>query len=692
MDDGKLNPVNGVHSGEESWAGSLSDLIAKLPVGVFEEDVEAGNTLVNEQLLAFAGISAEDAAELGWMSAIHPDDKDRVISQWIDVTSRLEVVCLSFRFLKPDGTVVWVKVQAIPRFDKDGQILGYLGTTTDITRIKETEEELRGSVHHLKETLDDFPGVIFRVFCSPSRIELMYLSQGVEQLTGISRMEVTMATPKQQMAWVHPEDRDRVLSARSKLLAGQKYWERIRLFRPDGSLYWTDVRISVVESRGGGVLCEGMAIDITEEMDEGRVVQRREQEPLQLERQMQEARKLETLGRLAGGIAHDFNNLLGAILGFAQFVAEDVGEGHAAYRNAGLILDAADRGKEMVAQILAFARQTGTVRRRFRLEEVVTETDALIRVAVPASITIDILAEATGLMVEADRIQLGQVLLNLCMNARDALEGDVGRISIQVEAMSRSSPWLSKLAGRVPGSAATVDVWTEADNMIVGMVGTADMDKPYVALLVSDNGVGMEMGQVARIFDPFFTTKDLGKGTGLGLSVVHSIVLDLDGAIVIRSRPGFGTEIRIILPGYPVEGEVVQEQAEIVHDVVAGRVMVVDDDENFGDMLAQLMERRGWDVAFFSSPLAAAEAFKANPGRWDLVITDQIMPNLWGQDLIVRIKALNPAVPCILCTGYDETVSENSAKLHGASELLYKPMTAKQLLAAVALAMNSVKS
>jgi CheY-like chemotaxis protein len=292
-------------------------------------------------------------------------------------------------------------------------------------------------------------------------------------------------------------------------------------------------------------------------------------------------------------------------------------------------------------------------------------------------------------MVEGDRTQLGQVLLNLCMNARDALEGDVGRISIQVEAMSNSSPWLAKLACRVPGTGPMVDVWTEPDGVSVGMVGTATRDVPHAVLLVSDNGMGMDKDNIARIFDPFFTTKELGKGTGLGLSVVHGIVLDLGGAVILRSRLGLGTEIRIILPGIPVDGETVQEQSEIVHDVHPGKVMVVDDDESFGDMLAQFMSRKGWDVSYFIDPLSALEAFKEDPEQWDLVISDQVMPNLKGQDLVRQLKLLNSDVTCILCTGYDETITESTAKLHGASLLLYKPLTAKQLQQALALVMNS---
>jgi len=665
------------------------DLINILPVGIFEIDKDIGIIFANEQMLKFSGLSREEFSGLGWQRSIYPEDRERLLAQWDDICSRQEVGTIHLRYLKPDGTVSRLKINLVPRFDDNGAFISYVGTATDVTRIKELEDELRTNVVHLQAMLDNFPGVIFSLFCTPTRIELLFVNEGAERLTGLSRLEATFSQPETLMSWVHPEDRKLLAKARGRLLAGDRYRERIRVFRPEGSMYWADIRISPMEQRGGGVVCEGMAIDITQEMEARKELQWRQLEYTRLERQMQEARKLESLGRLSGGIAHDFNNLLGAIFGFAQFVAEDIGQDHPAYRNASLILDAADRGKGMVAQILSFARQTGAVRRRIRLEDVVQDSDALIRVAVPASVTIDILIDPIGLMVEADRTQIGQVLLNLCMNARDALEGDVGRISIQVEAMNPGSPWLNRLASRIPGTSPTVDVWTEPDGMIVGVVGFANRDVPCAVLLVSDSGLGMDKAQMERIFDPFFTTKDLGKGTGLGLSVVHGIVLEHGGAIIIRSRPGLGTEIRVVMPGLPIEGEAVQDQQEIVHDVSPGSVIVVDDDQNFGDMLAQLMARKGWRVAYYSDSLAALEAFGKEPDQWDLVISDQVMPNLRGQDLVSRVKSINPAVTCILCTGYDETISEETAKRHGASLLLHKPLTAKQLLQALAVVLKS---
>ena len=664
------------------------DLIASMSVGVFAEDVATGRTYANAQMLDFVGLPAQTDVAANWHRILRPEDRERLLVQWQGMASSRDRDVFHYHFEKPDGIQVWVRLEVAPRLDKAGLFCGYVGTATNASAVKAIEGEYRDNVTLLRAMLDNFPGVIFRFFCSPTRLELLFLSEGVGDLTGFNRSEVLMASTDYLLRWVYPEDRALLAAANQVLLTGQHYRERIRVFRPDGVMYWVDLRINVVDHHGGGAVCEGMALDVTAEMDTRLKLQWREQEHMRLQRQMQEARKLETLGRLAGGIAHDFNNLLGAILGFAQFVAEDVGPDHVAYRNAGLILDAADRGRGIVSQILAFARQTGAERRRIRLEDVVTEVDALVRMAVPASIAMELETKPVGLMVEADRTQLVQVLLNLCLNARDALGGDGGRIAIHVDAVNGRHPWVVRLSERIPGSANLVDVWAEPDGTVVGIVGEAHLDQPYVALVVTDNGVGMDLTQMGKIFDPFFTTKDLGKGTGLGLSVVQSIVLEHQGAVIIRSRMGRGTEIRVLLPGLAIQGETVPEVHHAPLDVAPGRVLVVDDDQNFGKMMVQLLTRNGWDVTFYNNPFDAIAAVADRPTHWDLVISDQQMPHMMGLEMVGRLKELNSHLPCILCTGYDATITPQIASQHGAALLMFKPLTTQQVLAAVADVMD----
>ena len=670
----------------------LAGLVDNMPLGVFAEDVRRGRTYVNDQMLAYAGLTREQIQGDGWFRLLSIADRSRLLALWGQGGTGQDVEIFDVNFEHYDGSQMTLRLQVRPRYDDDGVFWGYVGTATDITPLQEMEHLHREKLMQMQTLVDNFPGVLFRVFCSVIRLEMLFVSNGIHDLTGFSRAEVLAASPDYLLRWIYPEDRALLLAARDQLLERQPFRDRIRVFRPDGSMYWVDLRIMVLSHTKGGVICEGMAVDVTHEMDARLRLQWQEQEHIRLQQQMQEARKLETLGRLAGGIAHDFNNLLGAILGFAQFVAEDVGPDHPAFRNAGLILDAADRGRGIVAQILAFARQTASVRRRFRLEDLVRDSDALIRMAVPANIAIDVSVKPLGFAVEADRTKMGQILLNLCLNARDAVPQESGRIGIHAEIMGGRNPWIQLLSERLPGTTELVDVWTEADGIVVGMVGTAQADQTHVALLVEDNGMGMEVGQIAKIFDPFFTTKDIGKGTGLGLSVVHSIIMEHHGAVIIRSRPGAGTEIRVVLPALPVVTEDPHDQAAKSLEPSPGRVLVVDDDPNFGKMLAQLMTRKRWDVTYFRNPLDAVAAVTAQPQHWDLVITDQIMPNMRGQELIRRLKSLNPGLPCILCTGYDATITLEIAQQFGASTLLFKPLTAKQLLEAVAAVMETAKS
>ena len=670
----------------------LAGLVDTMPMGVFAEDIRRGRTYVNDRMLAYAGLTRDQVQGDGWFRLLSIADRSRLLALWGQGDSGQEEDVFDTSFEHYDGSQILLRLHLRPRFDDDGVFWGYVGTATDITPLQEMEHLHRDKLMQMQALVDNFPGVIFRVFCSAIRLEMLFVSNGIQDLTGFSRAEVLAASPDYLVRWVYPEDRSLLLAARDQLLERLPFRERIRVFRPDGGMYWVDLRIMVVSHTKGGAICEGMAVDVTQEMDARLRLQWQEQEHIRLQQQMQEARKLETLGRLAGGIAHDFNNLLGAILGFAQFVAEDVGPDHPAFRNAGLILDAADRGRGIVAQILAFARQTPSVRRRFRLEDLVRDSDALIRMAVPANIAIDVSVKPLGLMVEADRTKMGQILLNLCLNARDAVPPENGRIGIHAEIMGGRNPWIQLLSQRPPGTTELVDVWTEADGIVVGMVGTAQSDQTHVALLVEDNGTGMEVGQIAKVFDPFFTTKDIGKGTGLGLSVVHAIIMEHQGAVLIRSRPGAGTEIRVVLPALAAAADDAQDQTVKSQEPSPGRVLVVDDDPNFGKMLAQLMTRKRWDVTYFRDPLDAVAAVTNQPQHWDLVITDQVMPHLRGQELIQRLKVLNPLLPCILCTGYDATITLESAQAFGASTLLFKPLTAKQLLDAVAAVVPTVKS
>jgi signal transduction histidine kinase/ActR/RegA family two-component response regulator len=407
--------------------------------------------------------------------------------------------------------------------------------------------------------------------------------------------------------------------------------------------------------------------------------ERQQSERLMLERHIQEARKLESLGKLAGGIAHDFNNMLGAVMGFAEFITETLTPEHPARNYASRILATCQRGKGMVDQILAFARRKEAVRLPVSLADLLAECQPLLQMAIPSSITVVCDIPADEALVDADRDQITQALMNLCFNARDAMEHSVGTLTLGIQVLAEGEPALRRPVAMSP------DVWREDDGTVCAVLGRCPAGGGYAVLSVRDTGTGMDAEVLANAFDPFYTTKEKGKGTGLGLSVVHGTVVAHQGAIVVRSRPGQGTEVRIVLPLVQAAATPHEPSRARSATVVPplGSALVVDDNRDFGEMLTFRLERKGWSVAYFSDPRQALEAFQATPLAWEVLISDQSMPHLRGNDLIRAAREIRHDLHCILCTGYDAALQEAELAALGPVVVLPKPLDPEALWAAL---------
>lgn len=397
-----------------------------------------------------------------------------------------------------------------------------------------------------------------------------------------------------------------------------------------------------------------------------------QEERQRLESRAAEARRLEALGHLAGGVAHDFNNILGAILGFAGFIVEDSPPGSASYRFAERVVGATERGAALVRQILTFARKTQTELHCFDAAEAVGENGDLIRMGVPANIEIR-QRLGPGNVIEADRGQFGQALMNLCFNARDAIGAGQGIITITVAPTDMTRTPMRRLAEQ---QGEEVETWLDGEGYAYTTLGALQAGSAYVSVTVADTGSGMDVGVQSRIFEPFFSTRSKGgdTGTGLGMSVVRGIVLSHGAAIVVRSRLGSGTEVDVIFRAGGSRDPVSSVAAPGAPPVTGqGRVLVVDDDTDLGEMLAAALGRRGYVPALFSNPLAALAAFGGGTD-WDAMVVDQVMPGMHGIDLIRRVRSVRPGFPCILCTGFDGTLDEHLARDAGALALLHKPV------------------
>jgi PAS domain S-box-containing protein len=371
----------------------------------------------------------------------------------------------------------------------------------------------------------------------------------------------------------------------------------------------------------------------------------------QVESQLRQAQKVEALGTLSGGIAHDFNNILAAIIGFTELVTDHVPQGSREAHHLERVMEASLRGRELVRQMLTFSRKTEQEKKPLRVSSIVKETVRLIRAATPTTIGIRVDTLTESDLIFGDPTQIQQVLMNLCTNATYAMREKGGNLDIGLDAFI-ASPSNGDLHGIKPGL--------------------------YVRLTVRDTGIGMPPWIMDKIFDPFFTTKKLGEGSGLGLSVVHGIVKQHDGYITVESEPDKGSAFTVYFP--QVTGELeTDEVSDAELPTGSERVLFIDDEEALVEMGEDILAELGYDVTSRMNGREALALFKADPSRFDLVITDQTMPEMTGVELAKAILALRPDMPVIMCTGFSYAVDADKAKAAGIKAFAMKPLTKREI-------------
>ena len=385
--------------------------------------------------------------------------------------------------------------------------------------------------------------------------------------------------------------------------------------------------------------------------------QRAEVERDTLEAQLRQSQKLKAIGTLAGGIAHDFNNLLGAILGYGEMaVAALPGESRPRYY-VQQVMTAGRRAKGVVDQILTFSRRGSNERRSLLLEPLVRETLELLRASLSASIVMHLRLEAEDATVLGDPTELHQVVMNLCTNAAQAMQGS-GRLEVALDTI----------------------VNTQALALSHGTLAAG----PYVRLTVRDTGAGMDEATLERIFDPFFTTKEVGGGTGLGLSMVHGIVANHGGAMNIRSKPGEGSSFEVC---FPCAQGCAASETETDAPIPRGRgetIMLVDDEQPLVLLGEEILAALGYEPVGFNDSQQALKSFRANPQRFDLVLTDEVMPELTGTQLATELHQLRPGLPVILMTGYSGPILMERVHQVGIREILKKPLQARDMAESIA--------
>jgi PAS domain S-box-containing protein len=540
--------------------------------------------------------------------------------------------------VRKDGTRFALEVRGVP--------LTYRGQphvfviARDITERKRTEEALRTSGEQYRAI---FNASADALVLRDADFRIVDVNPAYEAMSGYRREEVlgvdrVVANP--------PQVNHLLKSLHSDALAGEAIELETQMIRKDGK--HSDVELRGVPIRHQGkphVLYIGRDITARKQA---------EAERLALESQLRQAQKLEAIGQLTGGIAHDFNNILTSIVGYVALAAErDSVAGDA--KLAGYLEHATRscrRARDLIQQMLTFSRGQRGERRAVDLRMLVAETARLLHSSMPATLDLDTSTDGDVPLASLDPVQAEQVLLNLCINARDALQGR-GRVRVGVR-RARHTAVCSSCQSAVDGE--------------------------FVELAVSDDGPGIPPEVMERMFEPFFSTKEVGKGSGMGLAMVHGIVHDHSGHLLVESRPGQGATFRVLFPDLPVatgqpEHETLSGFAlPARRERLRGRVLLVDDEELVRGLMRELLEGWGLEVAEATDGAAALRAIDSQPDRYDLVITDQMMPGLTGLELARELLSLRPGLPVILYSGYADALTDAQVRAVGVAALLPKPV------------------
>ena len=536
----------------------------------------------------------------------------------------------------PDGRRVLLSINATPLRADDGGFDGIVAVVTDVTRQVRHEEQLRASEERFSKAFHTSGDSI--TISRASDGSIVDVNEGFVALTGYSRQEALGKTSVELGLWSR-EARDR-------------FAEQIRR---DGSIRDQETEFRTREDVTLTCLLSADAIELNGEPHIVTTV-RDITEQRNLEEQLRQAQKMEAIGRLAGGIAHDFNNQLTVILGYCDLLLQGLPPDHEGRAMARQIRQAGERSRKLTHQLLAFGRRQVLRPEPVSLDEVVSSLHEPLSRMIGEDIELKLATVEDACWVHVDTAQLQQALMNMVINARDAMpEG--GTLTIET----------------APVELGPEDVVPDSD------LGPGR----YAMLSVIDTGTGMAPDIVEQVFEPFFTTKEVGKGTGLGLSMVYGFVKQSDGAVEVTSEPGEGTCFRIYLPRIAApEASKTERPSHPAHEA-HGTVLVVEDDEAVRRFVVRILRRAGYTVLEAATGRDARPLGRECDGRIDLLVTDVVMPNMSGVDLAAELRSDRPELPVLFISGYPDDATVRDGNLRTGENVLIKPFNPGQLLEAV---------
>lgn len=521
----------------------------------------------------------------------------------------------------------------VPHLDASGGVLGFYALVRDITERKRMEAAVEQQRDWLDVTLNSIADA---VIATDTQGVVTFLNRMAEQVTGWSAQDAYGHPINDVFPLCHESTHEPVTNPVAQALEqgviiGPSH-HTLLLTRDGREIPVADSGAPIYDSAGhlyGAVL---VFHDLTESQ--------------RLERQVQQAQKMQAIGTLAGGIAHEFNNVMAIMLGFTELLLNDAPEVSETTTRLQHILSAGHRAKDLVHQILTFSHPTDTERRPTPLTDIVEDVLVFLRASLPATITIEShWAADTGLIL-ADPSQLHQVVVNLCANAEHAMRERGGRLELRVEIIENAGP-----------------LFEERSELVSG---------PYLRLSVRDTGNGIAPHILSRIFEPFYTTKDVGEGTGMGLAIVHGIVMSHDGVIHIESEVGEGTTVTIDFP--QIRSTVPESPDPDPRVQHRGYILCVDDEPAILTILGLMLRHLGYEAVLAKSGAEALAAFRTSPDRFDLVITDHIMPEMTGIMLLHALKTIRPHLPVMVYTGFAHSLEAQQAGSFEIDAVLRKPL------------------
>jgi len=602
-----------------------------------------------------AAVRADPVAALRQVLA--PEELERLEARIRDIESRqLATTSSNWRVRRRDGGVGVLHLTARWEFDADGRRVSGTGTFQDITELATAQEQVARQRALLEES-QRLAHVGSWELDLPARIVLW--SDEMYRIAGLPFDEGTM-TLDAAGALVHPHDRAYVSEqVASAVASGQAEVEyEHRLLRGDGEARMVFTRARIVRGADGGVVrIVGSTQDVTDRRH--------------LEEQFRQTQKMEALGALAGGIAHDFNNLLTAIIGGVDLAREEVPVNSVIAADLKDVRHAALRAAELTRQLLAFSRKQPHRPRVLDLNETVRRAEGLLRRLLPRdAITLDVLPGQMPAILRADATQIEQVLVNLVVNARDAIEA--------VEHSAETS-----------GGVIAVEVgMREVREARMTTSGTDIEPGWYTALVVRDTGVGMTAATMGRIFEPFFTTKPEGRGTGLGLATVFGIVVQAGGGIDVDSTPGAGTTFTVLLPAVEEPLDDAETDASSMSSRGSETVLLVDDERVVRETAKRILERHGYLVFAARHGADALLIWSERAEEIDVVLTDVRMPTMGGRALVERLRQDRAGLPVVVMSGYTSEHDEAESTMLQREIFLEKPFTAESLLTHVREALD----